>query len=63
MRRRRVGISDDPPSSFSGRFLVLTYYKPDKAPELLGKNFPKRDDSRVQLTQSEFLSRAWLAAT
>jgi hypothetical protein len=62
MRRRRVGISDDPPSSLSEGFFVLTYYKPDKVPQLLGKNFPKRDDSRVQLTQAEFLSRAWLAA-
>jgi len=62
MRRRRVGISDDPPSSFSEGFFVLTCYKPDKVPELLGKNLPKRDDSRVQLTQAEFLSRARLAA-
>ena len=41
MRRRRVGISDDPPSSFSEGFLVLTYYKPDKVPSASRQELPE----------------------
>jgi hypothetical protein len=38
---------------------IVTYYKPENSPGLLGKNFPTKDDSRVPMTQAEFLERAW----
>ena len=37
---------------------TVTYYKPATSPGLLAKNFPTKDDSRVPLTQAEFLERA-----
>ena len=40
----------------------VTYYKTASSPQLLGKNFPKKDDLRIPLTQAEFLARAWKAA-
>jgi hypothetical protein len=40
---------------------TVTYYKPNSL-GLLAKNFPTQDDSRVPLTQAEFLARAWKAA-
>ena len=42
---------------------TVTYYKPPNSPQLLAKNFPSKDDSRVPLTQAEFLARAWRVAT
>ena len=36
---------------------TVTYYKPATSPGLLAKNFPTKDDSRVPLTQAEFLAR------
>jgi hypothetical protein len=41
---------------------TVTYYKPATSPGLLAKNFPTKDDSRVPLTQAEFLERAWKLA-
>jgi hypothetical protein len=41
---------------------TVTYYKSANSPGLLAKNFPKKDDSCVPLTQAEFLVRAWRAA-
>jgi hypothetical protein len=35
---------------------TVTYYKPNSR-GLLAKNFPTKDDSRVPLTQAEFLAR------
>jgi hypothetical protein len=40
----------------------VTYYKPVNSRGLLARNFPKTDDSRVPLTQAEFLARAWRLA-
>ena len=40
----------------------MTYYKLPKAPQLLAKHIPDRDDKRVGLTVSEFLARAWKTA-
>jgi hypothetical protein len=40
----------------------VVYYKPPNSPQLLGRNFPKKDDPRVPLTQAEFLARAWRVA-
>jgi hypothetical protein len=41
---------------------AVTYYKPANSPGLLAKNFPAKDDSRVSMTQAEFLERAWKLA-
>jgi hypothetical protein len=41
---------------------TVTYYKPATSPGLLAKTFPTKDDSRVPLTQAEFLERAWKLA-
>jgi len=40
---------------------TVTYYKPNSR-GLLARNFPTKDDSRVPLTQAEFLARAWKLA-
>jgi hypothetical protein len=40
----------------------VTYYKPDKSPQLLAKNIPMEDDPRAGLTLSEFLGAAWWLA-
>jgi hypothetical protein len=37
---------------------TVTYYKPANSKGLLAKNFPKKDDGRVLLTQAEFLALA-----
>jgi hypothetical protein len=42
---------------------TVTYYKPANSPGLLAKNFPTKDDSRVPMTQAEFLERAWKLAS
>jgi hypothetical protein len=41
---------------------TVTYYRQPNSPGLLAKNFPTKDDSRVPLTQAEFLARAWKLA-
>ena len=40
----------------------VTYYKPADSPQLLAKNFHSKSDSRVPITEAEFLARAWQAA-
>ena len=41
---------------------TVTYYKPDRSPQLLARLISDKDDKRVALTLSEFLARAWQAA-
>jgi len=59
----RVEVVDDeiivtlPQSHYSA-----TYYKPEKAPKLLAKNLPDRDDPRAPMSVSEFLDKAWKLA-
>ena len=45
--------------SLPGTIYAVTYYKPANSPWLLARNFPSKDDGRADLTQAEFLSRAW----
>jgi hypothetical protein len=54
--------NDDIIVSLPGTSYTVTYYKPANSPQLLGRNFPKKDDSRVPMTQAEFLGRAWKLA-
>jgi hypothetical protein len=48
--------------SLPGANYVVTYYKPANSPQLLAKNFPYDDDRHTELTQAEFLARAWRLA-
>jgi hypothetical protein len=45
-----------------GTSYTVTYYKPAELPQLLAKNFPRKDDNRVPLANAEFLARAWKLA-
>jgi hypothetical protein len=48
--------------SLPGSSYSVTYFKPDAAPVLMGRNFPTEDDKRALLTHSEFLAEAWRVA-
>jgi hypothetical protein len=58
-RTQREVWDDELIVSLPGTIYAVTYYKPANSPSLLAKNFPSQDDSRADLTQAEFLSRAW----
>jgi len=45
-----------------GTNYTVTYYKPANSPQLLGKDFPVKDDRRAPMTQAEFLRLAWRTA-
>jgi hypothetical protein len=42
---------------------AVTYYKPANSPQLLARRIPMEDDPRAPMTLSEFLGRAWWAAS
>ena len=48
--------------SLPGTNYAVTYCKPADSPQLLAKNFPYGDDGHIELTQAEFLARAWRLA-
>jgi len=45
-----------------GSFCSVTYYKPEKSPQLLAKSLPDHDDLRISMTAAEFLAEAWRRA-
>ena len=45
-----------------GTTYTVTYYKPDRSPQLLARLISDADDKRAPLKLSEFLSEAWKAA-
>ena len=45
-----------------GTDYTVTYHKPAVSPQLLAVYTPAKDDARTQLTQAEFLARAWRLA-
>jgi hypothetical protein len=45
-----------------GSYYSVTYYKPEKSPQLLAKRLPDTDDLRIPMTASEFLAEAWKLA-
>jgi hypothetical protein len=59
----RVQVIDDelivtlPGSTYS-----VTYYKPERSPQLLAKRMADRDDLRIPMTAAEFLASAWRLA-
>jgi hypothetical protein len=40
----------------------VTYHKPANAPQLIAKNYPRKEDKRVAMTLAEFLTAAWRLA-
>jgi hypothetical protein len=45
-----------------GSFYSVTYYKPDRSPQLIAKRMADRDDLRIPMKLSEFLAEAWRLA-
>jgi hypothetical protein len=45
-----------------GTCYTVTYHKPAVSPQLLATYLPGRDDARTEITQAEFLARAWRLA-
>jgi hypothetical protein len=45
-----------------GTSYTVTYHKPAVSPKLLATYLPAKDDARSELTQAEFLARAWRLA-
>jgi hypothetical protein len=59
----RVEVRDDEIIiTLPGTAYMVTYHKPIDSPQLLARYFPRKNDSRVPLTQAEFLTRAWKLA-
>ncbi|MGH9553010.1 MAG: hypothetical protein ACRD3W_26765 [Terriglobales bacterium] len=40
----------------------VTYYKPDRSPQLMARNIATKDDPASAITASEFLEAAWWLA-
>ena len=61
--RLRIDVVDDEiVVSLPGTLYSVTYYKPDRSPQLLARNIPHADDYRTPVKLSDFLARAWQAA-
>jgi hypothetical protein len=45
-----------------GSLYSVTYYKPERSPQLIAKRIADRDDLRIKMTLSEFLAEAWRLA-
>jgi hypothetical protein len=58
----RVQVVDDEIITRPGSYYSVTYYKPEKSPQLLAKRLPDTDDLRIPMTASEFLAEAWKLA-
>ena len=41
---------------------TVTYFKPERSPQLLAKDISARDDPRLPMTGAEFLAQAWRLA-
>jgi hypothetical protein len=62
-RELRVQVVDDEIIvTLPGFRYSVTYYKPHKSPQLVGKNIASEDDPRAPMTVSEFLATAWRLA-
>jgi hypothetical protein len=59
----RVRVVDDELIvTLPGSIYSVTYYKPERSPQLLAKRIPDKDDLRIAMTLSEFLAKAWRLA-
>jgi len=54
-------VGDEVIVTLPGSHYSVTYYKPDKSPQLLAKRIPDTADLRIPMT-SEFLPKAWRLA-
>ena len=54
-------VGDEILVSLPGSYSV-TYYKTCASPQLLARHIPDRDDPRIPMKVSEFLTEAWRAA-
>lgn len=55
-------VDDEIIITVPGSHYSVTYYKPEKSPQLLARRISDTDDRRVAMTLSEFLARAWRLA-
>jgi hypothetical protein len=55
-------VDDEIVVTLPGSHYSATYYKPANSPQLLAKHFSDRDDPRVAMRLSEFLTKAWRLA-
>ena len=55
-------VDDEIVVSLPGSHYSVTYYKPEKVPQLLAKRISDRDDPRAPMTVAEFLAKAWKLA-
>ena len=62
-RELRVQVVDDEIIvTRPGSLYSVTYYKPERSPQLIAKRIADRDDLRIKMTLSEFLSEPWRLA-
>jgi len=62
-RELRVQVVDDEIIvTLPGFRYSVTYYKPEKSPQLMAKNIASEDDLRAPMNVSEFLATAWRLA-
>jgi hypothetical protein len=45
-----------------GSIYSVTYYKPERSPQLIARRIADRDDLRIPMKLSEFLAQAWRLA-
>jgi hypothetical protein len=55
-------VDDEIIITMPGSHYSVTYYKPEKSPQLLARRISDTDDRPVAMTLSEFLARAWRLA-
>jgi hypothetical protein len=55
-------VYDEIVVTLPGSTYSVTYYKPDKSPQLLAKRLATTDDLRIPMTAAEFLAKAWKLA-
>jgi hypothetical protein len=55
-------VDDEIIVTLLGTVYSVTYYRPENSPGLLAKRISGKDDPRVPMGVSEFLSKAWKIA-
>ena len=45
-----------------GSIYSVTYYKPERSPQLIARRIADRDDLRIPMKLSDFLAQAWRLA-
>jgi hypothetical protein len=59
----RVQVVDDEIIvTLPGYRYSVTYYKPDRSPQLMGKNIATEDDPRAPMKVADFLAMSWRVA-